>query len=123
MERLQIAIVDDKLTGIVAIRFRDFDGQYPLLGLSHRSKSQANKRAKAILEGTLSPVGFLIRKCARRTAHLIQERRAPLSNHPMPGSTRTFSDYIDDIIAAQNRQIEWLSKQTYTVADKRRRTR
>jgi hypothetical protein len=65
----------------------------------------------------------LIRKCARRTAHLIQERRAPLSNHPMPGSTRTFSDYIDDIIAAQNRQIEWLSKQTYTVADKRRRTR
>lgn len=122
MGHLQIAIIDDKISGIPALRFHDADGQYPMLNLSRRSKSQANRRAKAILAGTLSPVGFLIRNCTRRIAELIHDRRAPLANHPIrPGSSVTFSQYTDSIIAAQNREIEWLSRQTYSVVDKRRR--
>jgi len=122
MAHLQIAIVDDMITGIPAVRFRDADGQYPMLNLSQRSKSQANRRAKAILAGSLSPVGFLIRNCTRRVAELLQRREAPLASHPVrPGSSMTFAEYTDSIVAAQNRQIEWLSKQTYSVVDKRRR--
>jgi hypothetical protein len=53
MGQLQIAIIDDMLTGIPAIRYRDSSGQYPALNLSQRSGSQGNKRARAILQGTL----------------------------------------------------------------------
>jgi hypothetical protein len=121
MGHLHIAIVDN-IYGIPAIRYRDSSGQYPELGLSSRSRSQGIKRAKAILGGKLSPVGFLIRDHTRRIAELLQEREAPLANHPIkPGSATTFADNTDSIIAAQNREIEWLSRQTYTVVDKRRR--
>lgn len=124
MGQLQIAIIDDMLTGIPAIRYRDSSGQYPALNLSQRSRSQGNKRARAILQGTMSPVGFLIRNHTRRIAELVQERKSPLANHPVQrGSAVTFSEYTDSIIVAQNREIAWLSKQIYTVADKRRRSR
>ena len=63
MGQLKIAIIDT-LDGIPAIRYRDADGQHPVLRLSQRSKSQGNKRANAILEGRLSPLGFLIRNHA-----------------------------------------------------------
>lgn len=112
MGQLQIAIINDMLTGIPAIRYRDSSGQYPALNLSQRSRSQGNKRARAILQGTMSPVGFLIRNHTRRIAKLVQERKSSLANHPVQrGSAVTFSEYTDSIIVAQNREIAWLSKQ------------
>src|ERR1035437_7782783 len=122
MEQLQIAIIDDNLTGIAAIRYRDSDGQNPVLGLSQRSRSQANKRAKAILSGKISPVGFLIRNHRRRIADLNHEGNSPLANRPIrPDSPATIADYIDSIIAVQSHEIEWLNKQKYAIADKRRK--
>jgi hypothetical protein len=123
MGQLKIAIVDT-IDGIPAIRYRDSEGQHPELNLSQRSKSQGNKRAKAILEGRLSPIGLLIHNHTRRIAELLQERKAPLANHPIRWDSKvTFSDYADSIIAVQNREVEWLSKHTYVVVDRRRSVR
>ena len=125
MGQLKIAIINT-VDGIPAIRYRDADGQFPALNLSQRSRSQGNRRAKAILEGRLSPIGFLIRNHTRRIAELEKESTAPLMNHPIrpDDPAVTFGDYTRSIIKAQTREIEWLSRQTCEeVVDRRRSAR
>ncbi|SRR6266567_4972114 len=123
MGQLRIAIIDTD--GIPALRYRDADGQYPVLHLSQRSKSRGNKRADAIVEGRLSPLGFLIRNNTRRIRDLLQESAAPLMNHPVnpKDPAVTFGHYTRSIIKAQNREIKWLSEQTAEVVDRRRSAR
>jgi hypothetical protein len=70
MGQLQIAIIDT-VDRIPAIRYQDSSGQHSALNLSQRSRTQGNSRAKAILEGRLSPIGFLIRNHTRRIAGLL----------------------------------------------------
>ena len=122
MGHLQIAIVDDKVSGIPAIRYRDAEGRYSVLHLSQRSRSQGNKRANGILQGRLSAIGFLIHNCTRRIAELSQESMAPLMNHPIRpyDSPETFGDYNRSIIKAQERRLKWLHQQTCEVIDRRR---
>ncbi|HYW39577.1 MAG TPA: hypothetical protein VE957_15810 [Terriglobales bacterium] len=121
MGQLRISVTDT-LDGIPAIRYRDAEGQYPVLNLSQRSRSQANKRAKAILEGRVSTLGFLILNHTRRIAELEKESTAPLMNHPIrpDDPAVTFGDYTRSIIKAQILEIDWLNKQTCEVVDRRR---
>jgi hypothetical protein len=118
MRQLSVAIVDT-LDGIPAIRCKDSHGKLFTMQLSPQSKPRAQKLAKAMLAGRVSPTAWLIRKHGRRIAALERDRIvAPLTR--LPRSKIALRDYIDSIIAANNLEVDWLREQKAVLTDRRR---